>query len=253
VSDSGKLLVLDRLLRTLQQQGHRCLIFSQMTRMMDLLEEFFRFRRYRYFRLDGQTAVAERHDMVRAFQSDPRYFIFLLSTRAGALGINLTAADTVVFYDSDWNPTMDAQAMDRAHRIGQKKQVTVYRLVCKNTVEERILRRAQLKFAMQSTVYAGGFKLQPGVKSDLSQIFRPSELKDLMLEDDDAASATPQPRAAAAAEGSASLPRVRARRREAEGEGAGADAGADGRASKRVKLEDGAVSKGVAAAAEAPA
>jgi len=96
--------------------------------------------------------------MVEEFQTNPNIFIFILSTRAGGLGINLIAADTVIFYDNDWNPTMDSQATDRAHRIGQKKTVHVYRLVTKNTVEERILRRARQKENVQSTVYGANLK-----------------------------------------------------------------------------------------------
>jgi len=128
--------------------------------MIDILEDFMRFRKIKFFRLDGQTSLAARRDMVSEFQTNPEYFVFLLSTRAGGLGINLTSADTVIFYDNDWNPTMDAQAMDRVHRIGQTKQVTIYRLVCKNTVEERILKRAQIKDTIQKTVYSGEFKMQ---------------------------------------------------------------------------------------------
>merc|ERR1719231_1473277 len=118
--------------------------------------------------------------MVSDFQNNG-VFVFLLSTRAGGLGINLTAADTVIFYDNDWNPTQDSQAMDRCHRIGQTKQVTVYRLVTGNSVEERILLRAREKHEMQETVYSGKFK---------SQLFRTSEMVSLLLEDD---SKTPVP------------------------------------------------------------
>lgn len=102
-------------------------------------------RRHKYMRLDGSSKVEERRDMVADFQRTNDIFAFLLSTRAGGLGINLTAADTVIFYDSDWNPTNDQQAMDRAHRVGQTKQVTVYRLVTKGTIEDRILQRARQK------------------------------------------------------------------------------------------------------------
>lgn len=102
-------------------------------------------RKHRYMRLDGSSTISARRDMVADFQSREDIFVFLLSTRAGGLGINLTAADTVIFYDSDWNPTVDQQAMDRAHRLGQTKQVTVYRLICKGTIEERILQRAREK------------------------------------------------------------------------------------------------------------
>lgn len=93
--------------------------------------------------MDGSTLLQDRKFMVQEFQTNPNVFVFILSTRAGGLGITLTAADTVIFYDNDWNPTMDSQAADRAHRIGQNKTVHVYRLVTRNTVEERILRRAR--------------------------------------------------------------------------------------------------------------
>eukprot|EP00698_Gefionella_okellyi_P008784 TRINITY_DN2197_c0_g1_i2.p1 TRINITY_DN2197_c0_g1~~TRINITY_DN2197_c0_g1_i2.p1 ORF type:complete len:1221 (-),score=221.20 TRINITY_DN2197_c0_g1_i2:447-4109(-) len=143
--DCGKMLLLDELLTRLKKEKHRVLLYCQMTKMMDILEEYLRFRRYRSLRLDGSSKVSDRHGMVTQFQKDLDIFVFLLSTRAGGLGINLTAADTVIFYDSDWNPTMDAQAMDRAHRLGQTKQVTVYRLVTKHTIEEHILKRAKQK------------------------------------------------------------------------------------------------------------
>ena len=134
VSDAGKLSVLDGLLGQLKAEGHRVLIYSQMTKMIDLLEEYMNHRKHTYIRLDGSSKIHERRDMVNDFQQRSDIFIFLLSTRAGGLGINLTAADTVIFYDSDWNPTVDQQAMDRAHRLGQTKQVTVYRLICKGTI-----------------------------------------------------------------------------------------------------------------------
>nr|KAG5699748.1 hypothetical protein BaRGS_014164 [Batillaria attramentaria] len=145
VSDAGKLYVLDSLLQRLKQEGHRVLIYSQMTRMIDLLEEYMVCRKHTYMRLDGSSKISDRRDMVADFQNRSDIFVFLLSTRAGGLGINLTAADTVIFYDSDWNPTVDQQAMDRAHRLGQTKQVTVYRLICQGTIEERILQRAKEK------------------------------------------------------------------------------------------------------------
>ncbi|XP_033124320.1 chromatin-remodeling ATPase INO80-like, partial [Anneissia japonica] len=110
VCDSGKLQVLDKLLSKLKQQGHRVLIYSQMTRMIDLLQEYMWHRKHTYMRLDGSSKISDRRDMVADFQSRSDIFVFLLSTRAGGLGINLTAADTVIFYDSDWNPTVDQQA-----------------------------------------------------------------------------------------------------------------------------------------------
>ena len=108
------------LLARLFAGGHKVLIFSQMTKMLSLLEDYCRYRRYKHLRLDGSSTILERREMVEQFQArGGDHFVFLLSTRAGGLGINLTAADTVIFYESDWNPTMDAQAMDRAHRLGQ--------------------------------------------------------------------------------------------------------------------------------------
>jgi DNA helicase INO80 len=145
VTDSGKLATLDRLLSELKAGGHRVLLYFQMTRMMDLIEEYLTYRQYKYLRLDGSSKIGDRRDMVNDWQTRPELFVFVLSTRAGGLGINLTAADTVIFYDSDWNPTVDSQAMDRAHRLGQTKQVTVYRMITRNSIEERILLRAKQK------------------------------------------------------------------------------------------------------------
>ncbi|XP_073969515.1 chromatin-remodeling ATPase INO80 isoform X3 [Rhodnius prolixus] len=175
VTDAGKLYVLDNLLSRLKQQGHRALIYSQMTRMIDLLEEYMWFRKHTYMRLDGSSKISDRRDMVADFQTRADIFVFLLSTRAGGLGINLTAADTVIFYDSDWNPTVDQQAMDRAHRLGQTKQVTVYRLICKGTIEERIMQRAQEKSEIQRMVISGG-----NFKPDT---LKPKEVVSLLLDD----------------------------------------------------------------------
>ena len=155
VTDSGKLARLDQLLRQLKEGGHRVLLYFQMTRMIDLMEEYLTYRNYKYCRLDGSTKLEDRRDTVAAFQSSSDIFVFLLSTRAGGLGINLTAADTVIFYDSDWNPTIDSQAMDRAHRLGQTKQVTVYRLITRGTIEERIRKRALQKEEVQRVVISG--------------------------------------------------------------------------------------------------
>ena len=153
ILDSGKLSALDRLLGKLKLEGHRVLVYFQMTKMMDLMEDYCRYRRYDYLRLDGSTKISDRRDLVLDWQSPTSaYFLFLLSTRAGGLGINLTAADTVIFYDSDWNPTVDQQAMDRAHRLGQTKQVTVYRFITRGTVEEQVLSRAAEKHEIHKVV-----------------------------------------------------------------------------------------------------
>ncbi|KAK7714512.1 putative DNA helicase ino80 [Diaporthe eres] len=156
VTDSGKLAKLDELLFKLKEQGHRVLLYFQMTRMIDLIEEYLMYRNYKFCRLDGSTKLEDRRDTVHDFQTRPEIFIFLLSTRAGGLGINLTSADTVIFYDSDWNPTIDSQAMDRAHRLGQTRQVTVYRLITRGTIEERIRKRALQKEEVQRVVISGG-------------------------------------------------------------------------------------------------
>ncbi|XP_029352605.1 chromatin-remodeling ATPase INO80 isoform X4 [Echeneis naucrates] len=177
ITESGKLHTLDILLSQLKAQEHRVLIYSQMTRMIDLLEEYMVYRKHTYMRLDGSSKISERRDMVADFQSRTDIFVFLLSTRAGGLGINLTAADTVIFYDSDWNPTVDQQAMDRAHRLGQTKQVTVYRLICQGTIEERILQRAKEKSEIQRVVISGG-----NFKPDT---LKPKEVVSLLLDDDE--------------------------------------------------------------------
>jgi DNA helicase INO80 len=156
VTDSGKLAKLDELLFKLKNDGHRVLLYFQMTRMIDMMEEYLTYRNYKYCRLDGSTKLEDRRDTVHDFQTRPDIFIFLLSTRAGGLGINLTSADTVIFYDSDWNPTIDSQAMDRAHRLGQTRQVTVYRLITRGTIEERIRKRALQKEEVQRVVIQGG-------------------------------------------------------------------------------------------------
>ncbi|KAJ2828531.1 putative DNA helicase ino80 [Coemansia erecta] len=153
---SGKMAVLDKLLIRLKAEGHRVLLYFQMTKMIDLFEEYLAYRKYTYLRLDGSSKIADRRDMVMDWQTRDDIFIFLLTTRAGGLGINLTAADTVIFFESDWNPTVDSQAMDRAHRMGQKKQVVVYRLITRGTVEERILQRARQKDEIHRIVIAGG-------------------------------------------------------------------------------------------------
>ncbi|KAG0339441.1 putative DNA helicase ino80 [Podila humilis] len=180
VMDSGKLAILDKLLVELKAGGHRVLLYFQMTKMIDLMEEYLTYRQYKYLRLDGSSKISDRRDMVTDWQTRPEIFIFLLSTRAGGLGINLTAADTVIFYDSDWNPTVDQQAMDRAHRLGQTRQVTVYRLITKGTIEERILQRAKQKDEIQKVVISGGEFKQ-------SVDFKPREIVSLLLDDDELA------------------------------------------------------------------
>ncbi len=154
---SGKFELLDRILPKLMHAGHRILMFSQMTQCMTVLEKFFEYRGFKHLRLDGGTSADEREKRMYMFNDpDSPYFIFLLSTRAGGLGLNLATADTVIIFDSDWNPMMDAQAQDRAHRIGQKNEVRVYRLVTNTIVEEKILSKAADKRNLNGLVVEAG-------------------------------------------------------------------------------------------------
>ncbi|KAJ1724950.1 swr1 complex component [Coemansia erecta] len=150
--DCGKLQALDRLVPRLVREGHRVLVFTQMTRMLDILERWMGLRGLRYLRLDGATPPEQRLRLTERFNGDARWSVFISSTRAGGLGINLTGADTVVFYDSDWNHAMDAQCQDRCHRIGQLREVHVYRLVSERTVEEAIWRRQKEKRWLSNVV-----------------------------------------------------------------------------------------------------
>ncbi|KAI9373825.1 SNF2 family N-terminal domain-containing protein [Aspergillus egyptiacus] len=157
VDNSGKMVILDKLLTRMQAQDSRVLIFSQMSRVLDILEDYCVFRDYKYCRIDGTTAHEDRIAAIDEYNkpgSDK--FIFLLTTRAGGLGINLTTADIVVLYDSDWNPQADLQAMDRAHRIGQTKQVVVYRFITESAIEERVLERAAQKLRLDQLVIQQG-------------------------------------------------------------------------------------------------
>ncbi|XP_005461504.1 lymphoid-specific helicase isoform X1 [Oreochromis niloticus] len=167
VQSSGKFLILDRLLPALKRRGHKVLIFSQMTSILDILMDYCYLRGFQYSRLDGSMSYAERDENMARFSKDPEVFIFLLSTRAGGLGINLTAADTVIIFDSDWNPQADLQAQDRCHRIGQTKPVVVYRLVTANTIDQKILERASAKRKLeQMVIHKNKFK---GGKAELNQ------------------------------------------------------------------------------------
>uniref|UniRef100_A0A8C5EB00 Proliferation-associated SNF2-like protein n=1 Tax=Gouania willdenowi TaxID=441366 RepID=A0A8C5EB00_GOUWI len=167
VKSSGKFLILDRLLPALKKRGHKVLIFSQMTSILDILMDYCYLRGFQYSRLDGSMAYAEREENMTKFSRDPEVFLFLLSTRAGGLGINLTAADTVIIFDSDWNPQADLQAQDRCHRIGQTKPVVVYRLVTANTIDQKILERASAKRKLeQMVIHKNKFK---GSKAELNQ------------------------------------------------------------------------------------
>jgi ATP-dependent helicase STH1/SNF2 len=154
---AGKFELLDRVLPKFKATGHRVLMFFQMTQIMNIMEDFLRYRGLQYLRLDGSTKSDDRSELLKLFNApDSPYFCFLLSTRAGGLGLNLQTADTVIIYDSDWNPHQDLQAQDRAHRIGQKNEVRILRLISSNSVEEKILERARYKLDMDDKVIQAG-------------------------------------------------------------------------------------------------
>lgn len=154
---AGKFELLDRVMPKFQATGHRVLMFFQMTQIMNIMEDFLRLRGMKYLRLDGSTKADDRSELLKLFNApNSEYFCFLLSTRAGGLGLNLQTADTVIIYDSDWNPHQDLQAQDRAHRIGQKNEVRILRLITSNSVEEKILERANYKLDMDGKVIQAG-------------------------------------------------------------------------------------------------
>lgn len=151
------MIILDKLLKNMKEKGSRVLIFSQMSRVLDILEDYCLFRGYKYCRIDGGTDHDSRTRAIDDYNSpDSDKFIFLLTTRAGGLGINLVTADIVVLFDSDWNPQADLQAMDRAHRIGQTKQVYVFRFITQDAIEERIIERATQKLKLDQLVIQEG-------------------------------------------------------------------------------------------------
>ena len=173
VAVSGKLLVLDRLLDGLRRNKHKVLVFSQFTTMLDILDDYLRFCRpaWKYARLDGSTHFTMRQDLMAEFnRPESDVFCFLLSTRAGGVGINLMAADTVVLFDSDWNPHMDSQAQDRAHRIGQTRPVVVYRLISSKSVELKMLARANDKRKLERVVVRGAVKASASTSTSTSAV-----------------------------------------------------------------------------------
>ncbi|KAF6724469.1 Chromodomain-helicase-DNA-binding protein 5 [Oryzias melastigma] len=172
---SGKLTLLQKMLRKLKEQGHRVLVFSQMTKMLDLLEDFLDYEGYKYERIDGGITGALRQEAIDRFNAPGAcQFCFLLSTRAGGLGINLATADTVVIFDSDWNPHNDIQAFSRAHRIGQANKVMIYRFVTRASVEERITQVAKRKMMLTHLVVRPGLGSKAGsmTKQELDDILK---------------------------------------------------------------------------------
>ncbi|KAK5650176.1 hypothetical protein RI129_001205 [Pyrocoelia pectoralis] len=170
---SGKFELLDRILPKLKATNHRVLLFCQMTQLMTIMEDYLGWRGFGYLRLDGTTKSEDRGELLRKFNcKNSEYFIFLLSTRAGGLGLNLQSADTVVIFDSDWNPHQDLQAQDRAHRIGQINEVRVLRLMTVNSVEERILAAARYKLNMDEKVIQAGMFDQKSTGSERQQFLQ---------------------------------------------------------------------------------
>ncbi|XP_028280173.1 chromodomain-helicase-DNA-binding protein 4 isoform X2 [Parambassis ranga] len=172
---SGKLMLLLKMMRKLKEGGHRVLVFSQMTKMLDLLEDFLENEGYKYERIDGGVTGNLRQEAIDRFNAPgAQQFAFLLSTRAGGLGINLASADTVIIYDSDWNPHNDIQAFSRAHRIGQNRKVMIYRFVTKASVEERITQVAKKKMMLTHLVVRPGLGSKTGSmsKQELDDILK---------------------------------------------------------------------------------
>ncbi|XP_073970313.1 chromodomain-helicase-DNA-binding protein Mi-2 homolog isoform X6 [Rhodnius prolixus] len=175
IKASGKLVLLSKMLRKLKEEGHRVLIFSQMTKMLDILEDYLDGEGYKYERIDGTITGSLRQEAIDRFNAPGApQFVFLLSTRAGGLGINLATADTVIIYDSDWNPHNDIQAFSRAHRIGQANKVMIYRFVTRASVEERVTQVAKRKMMLTHLVVRPGMggKQANFTKQELDDILR---------------------------------------------------------------------------------
>ncbi|XP_076339580.1 LOW QUALITY PROTEIN: DNA excision repair protein ERCC-6-like [Tachypleus tridentatus] len=172
---SGKMIVVDALLKLWRKQGHRVLLFSQSRQMLLILENFVKSRGYTYMTMNGSTPIATRQPAINKFNSDPNIFVFLLTTHVGGLGVNLTGADRVIIYDPDWNPSTDTQARERAWRIGQDKQVTIYRLLTSGTIEEKIYHRQIFKQFLTNRVLKDPRQRRFFKTNDLFELFTFSE------------------------------------------------------------------------------
>ncbi|KAF6108584.1 ERCC excision repair 6, chromatin remodeling factor [Phyllostomus discolor] len=168
---SGKMIVVESLLKIWHKQDQRVLLFSQSRQMLDLLEVFLRAQKYSYLKMDGTTTIASRQPLITRFNEDTSIFVFLLTTRVGGLGVNLTGANRVIIYDPDWNPSTDTQARERAWRIGQKKQVTVYRLLTAGTIEEKIYHRQIFKQFLTNRVLKDPKQRRFFKSNDLYELF----------------------------------------------------------------------------------
>ncbi|KAM9510384.1 chromodomain-helicase-DNA-binding protein 8 [Guaruba guarouba] len=180
VRSAGKLVLIDKLLPKLKAGGHKVLIFSQMVRCLDILEDYLIQKRYLYERLDGRVRGNLRQAAIDRFsRPDSDRFVFLLCTRAGGLGINLTAADTCIIFDSDWNPQNDLQAQARCHRIGQSKAVKVYRLITRSSYEREMFDKASLKLGLDRAVLQSMSGREGGIAGQIQQ-FSKKEIEDLL-------------------------------------------------------------------------
>jgi DNA excision repair protein ERCC-6 len=171
VERSGKMLVLQQVLRLWHTQGKRALVFAQTKQMLDILEGLVRQEGFAYLRVDGSTSIKQRLPLIDQFNTDASIFVMLLTTKAGGLGVNLTGASRVILYDPDWNPSTDAQARERAYRIGQKLDVTVYRLITKGTIEEKVYHRQVFKQFMTNKVLQDPRQKRFFSRSDISDLF----------------------------------------------------------------------------------
>ncbi|KAL7721116.1 Chromodomain helicase hrp1 [Entamoeba marina] len=170
IRSSGKLVLLDKLLPKLYEDHHKVLIFSQLKKVLDVIQKYLEYRSYTYERLDGSVRANDRQNSIDRFMNpEMNRFVFLLCTRAGGFGINLSEADTVIIYDSDWNPQNDLQAQARCHRIGQKKEVKVYRLVSKNTYERYMFERASMKLGLDQAILSNVGSAEPKDNDKLSK------------------------------------------------------------------------------------
>ncbi|XP_050216353.1 CHD3-type chromatin-remodeling factor PICKLE [Mercurialis annua] len=186
IESSGKLQLLDKMMVRLKEQGHRVLIYSQFQHMLDLLEDYCAYKKWQYERIDGKVGGAERQIRIDRFNAkNSSRFCFLLSTRAGGLGINLATADTVIIYDSDWNPHADLQAMARAHRLGQTNKVMIFRLITRGTIEERMMQMTKKKMVLEHLV-VGRLKAQNINQEELDDIIRYGS-KELFADENDEA------------------------------------------------------------------
>lgn len=168
---SGKMIVVDALLKLWHKQGHRVLLFSQSRQLLNIMELFIRNLGYSYLKMDGSTTIASRQPLITKFNENSSIFVFLLTTRVGGLGVNLTGANRVIIYDPDWNPSTDTQARERAWRIGQKKQVTVYRLLTAGSIEEKIYHRQIFKQFLCNRVLKDPKQRRFFKSNDLTELF----------------------------------------------------------------------------------